>query len=129
MYYRILQGPFCGFTPDGPTDPFTNLELQNPSYDVPELHKTRRSSNSEALKLWKAGRGVSFGEQSKALSGYVRNPRTKNKSKLFKKGGTPEEFELTDIRRGTYVHCVYNSRRRVKKNPKKRDTHIHEVRR
>ena len=35
----------------GPTDPFTVLELQNPSQDVPELHKIIRSPECKALKL------------------------------------------------------------------------------
>ena len=34
-----------------PTDPFTTLELQNPSYDIQALHKFRRPPNSEALNL------------------------------------------------------------------------------
>ena len=34
-----------------PTNPFQTLELQNPSYDVSHLHKTRRSPEREALKL------------------------------------------------------------------------------
>ena len=34
-----------------PTDPFTILGLQNPSYDVSELRKIRRSPDREALKL------------------------------------------------------------------------------
>ena len=34
-----------------PTNPFTILELQNPSHDVPELHKVPRSPDVEARKL------------------------------------------------------------------------------
>ena len=34
-----------------PTDPFAILKLQDPSHDVPELHKTSRSPECEALKL------------------------------------------------------------------------------
>ena len=34
-----------------PTDPSTILGLQNPSYDVSELRKIRRSPDREALKL------------------------------------------------------------------------------
>ena len=33
-----------------PTDPFTNLELQNPSHGVAKLHKIRRSPDLDALK-------------------------------------------------------------------------------
>ena len=40
-----------------PTDPFITLVLQNPPNDVPELHKTRRSPDFEALKLWKCRSG------------------------------------------------------------------------
>ena len=40
-----------------PTSPFTILELQNPSDDVPELHKISRSPDLEALKLWKCSSG------------------------------------------------------------------------
>ena len=36
-----------------PTDPFTTLEPQNPSHDVPEPHQIRRSPGLEALKLRK----------------------------------------------------------------------------
>ena len=38
------------------TDPFTNLELQNPSHDVPELHKICQSPDLKALNCEKAGR-------------------------------------------------------------------------
>ena len=41
-----------------PTDPFTILELHNPSYDVPEQHKIRRSPDFEAVKLWKCLSGI-----------------------------------------------------------------------
>ena len=34
-----------------PTNPFKILELQNPSYEVPELRKIPRPSDLEALKL------------------------------------------------------------------------------
>ena len=34
-----------------PTDLFTASELENPSHDVPKLHKICRSINLEALKL------------------------------------------------------------------------------
>ena len=34
-----------------PTDPFTILKLQNPSDDVLELNKNRRSLDHEALNL------------------------------------------------------------------------------
>ena len=34
-----------------PTDPFTIFEPQNPSIDVSERHKARRSTDFEALKL------------------------------------------------------------------------------
>ena len=43
---------------DNPTDPFPNVELQNPSYDVPELHIIGLSSYSKALKLWKSWSGM-----------------------------------------------------------------------
>ena len=36
-----------------PANLFTISELQNPSLDIPELHKIRRSPDLEALKLWK----------------------------------------------------------------------------
>ena len=41
-----------------PTNPFTILELQNPSHDIPELHKIRWSPDLEALKLWKGSSGI-----------------------------------------------------------------------
>ena len=41
-----------------PTVTFTTLELRNPSHDVLELHKIRRSPDFEALKLWKGSSGV-----------------------------------------------------------------------
>ena len=40
-----------------PTSPFTTLKLQNPSHDVSELHKVRRSTDFEALKLGKGSSG------------------------------------------------------------------------
>ena len=43
---------------DYPTDPFTTLELYNPSRDVSEPHKTSRSRNIEALKLGKGRSGI-----------------------------------------------------------------------
>ena len=52
---RPHQLSFFGFLietgNDYPTDPFTNSALRNPSYDVSELHKIRRSPDCEALKL------------------------------------------------------------------------------
>ena len=41
-----------------PTLPFTIKELQNPSFDVPELDEIRRSTDCEALKLWKGRSGM-----------------------------------------------------------------------
>ena len=43
-----------------PTNPFTILEIQKPLDDVPELHKTRRSPDHEALKLRKGSSGLSY---------------------------------------------------------------------
>ena len=40
-----------GASPYRPTDPFTILESRNPSHDVSELHKIRKSPDLEALKL------------------------------------------------------------------------------
>ena len=37
-----------------PTDPFTNMKLQNPSLDVPYLHIIYRSLDLEVLKLGKS---------------------------------------------------------------------------
>ena len=45
-------------SPVSPTDPFTTLELQNPSHDVSELHEICRSPDLKALKLWKGRSGV-----------------------------------------------------------------------
>ena len=42
---------FEGSSINFPTNSFTILELQNPSYDVSERHKIRRSPDHEALKL------------------------------------------------------------------------------
>ena len=41
-----------------PTSPFPILELWNPSYNDSELHKIYRSTDFEALKLWKGSSGV-----------------------------------------------------------------------
>ena len=49
-----------------PTDPFTILELQNPSYGVPELHKMIQSPDREALKLSKI-RFVHLGPRMKGF--------------------------------------------------------------
>ena len=40
-----------------PMSPFTISELWNPSHDVLELHKIRRSTDFEAVKLWKVSSG------------------------------------------------------------------------
>ena len=40
-----------------PTNPFTILELSNPSHDVPELQTTRRSTDFGALELVKCSSG------------------------------------------------------------------------
>ena len=40
-----------------PTNPFTILELWNPSHDVPELHKIGRPTDFETLKLGKSSSG------------------------------------------------------------------------
>ena len=40
-----------------PTDPFTSLELRNPSIDVFLQRKVRRLTDFEATKLWKGGSG------------------------------------------------------------------------
>ena len=40
-----------------PTNPFTILELQNLSHDVPEQHKIRQSPDLEALMLQKSSSG------------------------------------------------------------------------
>ena len=45
---------------NGPTRPFTILELRNPSPDVPELHEIRRYPDLEALKLRKGWSGESM---------------------------------------------------------------------
>ena len=42
-----------------PTDTFTILELQNLSYDAPDLHKTRWSPDLDALKLCNCSSGTS----------------------------------------------------------------------
>ena len=42
-----------------PTIPFTTVELYNPSHDVPEVHKTLRSLDVQALKLSKGRPGHS----------------------------------------------------------------------
>ena len=39
------------------TNPFTLSEPQNPSHDVPDAHKTRRSPDVGALKLGKERSG------------------------------------------------------------------------
>ena len=43
---------------NNPTNPFTILELWNPSHDAPELHKYFRSPDLKALKLWKGSSGI-----------------------------------------------------------------------
>ena len=40
-----------------PTNPFTILKFPNPSQDVSELHKIRKSPDFEALNLWKGWSG------------------------------------------------------------------------
>ena len=51
-----------------PTDPFTILEFQNPSKDVPEVHKIRQSPDREALKLWKDRSGPHVFERGRPFS-------------------------------------------------------------
>ena len=43
-----------------PTNPFTTLELQNPSHYVHELHTYRRSPDLADLKLWKGSSGYIY---------------------------------------------------------------------
>ena len=43
-----------------PTSPFTIVELKNPSYDVPELHRIRRSTDSENWWLREDSSGTSY---------------------------------------------------------------------
>ena len=47
-----------------PNEPFTILEPQNPLHDVPELNKTRRYLDREALKLWKGLSGSGIAKRS-----------------------------------------------------------------
>ena len=57
----VLHFPGFPPAPPFPTNPFfTILELQNPSNDVPELHKIRWSPDLEALKLWKVSSGCQW---------------------------------------------------------------------
>ena len=57
-YYYVASSQVCVSSRGlNPTNPFTILELQNPSPDVSELHKIRRSPDREALKLWKVSSG------------------------------------------------------------------------
>ena len=41
-----------------PTNLFTIWGFQNPSLDIPELHKIHRFPDLEALKLWKCSSGI-----------------------------------------------------------------------
>ena len=50
-----------------PTDPFTILELLNPSYGLLEQNKICRSPERKALKLWK-GRSGEFNVRRRFLS-------------------------------------------------------------
>ena len=45
----VLQLSYLSYS--CPTDPFTNLEPQNPTQDVPDLNKIRRLANFVALKF------------------------------------------------------------------------------
>ena len=62
---RFLNN-FCS-----PTDPFTILMLQNPSHDVPELHKFHQSLDLEALKLGKCRQG-NMCTQSQSVNSFER---------------------------------------------------------
>ena len=57
-----------------PTDSFTILELQNPSYDVPGLYKIRWSPDCEALKLWKGWSGWQSMRKSAMPRKYMCEP-------------------------------------------------------
>ena len=50
MWFMLLNWVPITCVPDRP---FGALELPNPSHDVPELNKTYRYPDSEAMKLWK----------------------------------------------------------------------------
>ena len=52
-HFSLLPAECIPRTRRFPTNPFTILELQNASQDVPALHKFCRSPVREALKLWK----------------------------------------------------------------------------
>ena len=58
--YESVQMMLKGSFGPRPTDPFTILELQNPSYDAPELHEIRWSPDCKTLKLWKGRAGGVF---------------------------------------------------------------------
>ena len=54
---QTLSSFLCSPNVRCPTNPSTIFELQNSSHEVLELHKTRRSLDLRALKLWKDSSG------------------------------------------------------------------------
>ena len=82
-----------------PTDPFTILELPNPSHDVSELHKIRRSTDFEALE---SGKGSSWYAQllPDSLFHNFREGRSVDQRNLSTSGTVYEALSLWKGRSG-----------------------------
>ena len=86
-----------------PTRLFTILELYNPSHEVPEVNKVRRSTDLEALVLGKGSSGCFLEGCLRFLGGLTCQPQKKRKNE---KGPDQiftdlEHSELHKIRRST----------------------------
>ena len=78
-------------------NPFTISELQKPSYDVPELHKIRRSPDFDALKLWKFSSGRCLSAQ---FHTFVAS-RTGYRQILLGSGMSCDRFEISKVGKGS----------------------------
>ena len=68
-------------TNNNPTNPFTVLELQNPSNDGSELHKIWRSPDLQALKLWKGSSGKAQNQPASVLDSLMGRFRASQSEK------------------------------------------------
>ena len=83
-----------------PTGHLTDLELQNPSYEVSELHGIGRSHDLQALKLWTGWSG----RKLKILLGWFSRPSIFLQSKIPNLNVTI--FSIPSIQKWGPLRCV-----------------------
>ena len=87
-----------------PDRPFTIVELHNPSFGIPELHKIRRSPDREALKLRK---GLSGDATVSALCSIFGTQKSKPRTQeTINCSSFPFPFLELEISRSFYLQVV-----------------------